>query len=109
MTKDIEVRQELIKVHLKDQRTLYFPATKYAAFCKALKTDQFVEVEGMLVNRNLIMTVEPERNKEDVLINLDPDIREAARERFARFKADLGRWPNTKEKQKIIFKIQNNQ
>jgi len=106
MIKDIEIKQDLMKVRLKDERVLYFPASKYAAFRQALKADQFVEIEGILINRNLINSVEPERVKEDVTANLSPDIRQAALARFTQFKSNIGRFPNKEEKLKIITKIQ---
>lgn len=109
MNRDIEVKQDLIKVCLKDKRVLYFPATKYAAFCAALRKEQFVEVEGTLINRNHILTVEPEKIKSDLLANLPPDLRMAAKDRFSLFKANIGRWPTDEEKQKILLKIQNKQ
>lgn len=109
MNRDIEVKQDLIKVSLKDKRVLYFPATKYSAFCEALRNEQFVEVEGMLINKNHILTVEPEKIKEDLLVNLPPELRATAKERFAVFKSHIGRWPTNEEKSKIITKIQNNQ
>lgn len=105
--KDIEIKQDLIKVNLKDKRVLYFPASKYAAFREALRSEQFVEIEGVLVNRNLIMTVEPERIKEDLLLNLPPEMRVKAHERFSLFRSNIGRYPTYEEKQKIIKKIQD--
>jgi len=96
---------EKIQVTCKDGRILFYDLGRHAAVRTAIRTDIFVEIEGVMVNRNEIKYIEKMPDDYDVLIGLNHDQRNKAIAEFRKSKDALGMEPSRKLKLKKIAKI----
>lgn len=105
MKNQIVAYKTMMRVTMKDGRLLFFSEIKYEALKQALKTDPFVTIEGITVNKFEIKYIEKAPEELDLLIGLDTDVRNQVVTRFEQFKSELGREPNRREQLRIIEKI----
>lgn len=103
--KEIVVHEPMIQVTMKDGRLLFFAFRKLESFKKTMKSEHFVEIEGVGVNKFEIKYYEPMPADFDVLIGLNDDQRTRAIDEFKSYKFRLGKEPNREVKMKKIARI----
>jgi hypothetical protein len=96
MKNEIQKYEPMRQVTMKDGRLFFYPQKKDNAMQAALKTDAFVTIEGVTVNKFEIKYIEDLSNDHDVLFGLTEDQRNKAITKFKQYEANLGKKP-TKE------------
>ncbi len=105
MKNEIQKYEPMMMVTMKDGRVLFYPQLKDQFFYENLKTETFVNIEGIRVNKFEIKYIEPMPKYLDILATLDEDLRKRAIERFDRYKATLGKWPDKKTRIHLVQKL----
>lgn len=101
----IQKYEPMVQVTCKDGRILYFPKAKFAAFEVVIKQEQFVNIEGVRVNKFEIKYYEDMPKNLDVLVGQSEDIRNACLTRFKEYENNLGKKPEREARLQILRKI----